>query len=149
LNRDTAGQERFRTICQAYYRSANAIIIVYDISNQPSFDCLPTWLRELKKHINDDVITVLVGNKNDLNESREIPYHIGESFAQRHNMKFVETSAKNSGNVEKIFKEIAETLTRQENELFALKKDDSVSKNLNNPLSNQINVQPKCFGCYT
>ena len=56
-----AGQERFRTITQSYYRSANAIIIVYDVSNQPSFDRLPDWLRELKQHINDKVVTILVG----------------------------------------------------------------------------------------
>ena len=61
---DTAGQERFRTITQSYYRSANAIIIVYDVSNQPSFDRLPEWLRELRQHINDKVVTILVGKAN-------------------------------------------------------------------------------------
>jgi Ras-related protein Rab-30 len=135
LTFNVAGQERFRTITQSYYRSANAIIIVYDVSNQPSFDKLPDWLRELKQHINDKVITVLVGNKNDLTESREIPAHIAESFAQRHNMRFVETSAKNSQNVEQIFYEIAETLTRQANELYSSSKSQGgqklTDKNLN------------------
>lgn len=120
---DTAGQERFRTITQSYYRSANAIIIVYDVSNQPSFDRLPDWLRELKQHINDKVVTILVGNKSDLVSSREIPYAIGEAFAARHNMKFVETSAKESENVEKIFNEIAEPLLKQANEMYPNKSN--------------------------
>ncbi len=111
---------------------------MYDVSNQPSFDKLPDWLRELKQHINDKVITVLVGNKNDLTESREIPAHIADSFAQRHGMRFVETSAKNSQNVEQIFYEIAETLTRQANELYSSNKSGQAAggqkltdKNLN------------------
>lgn len=133
---DTAGQERFRTITQSYYRSANAIIIVYDISNQPSFDRLPEWLRELKQHINDKVVTVLVGNKSDLTQNREIPYHIAESFAQRHNMKFIETSAKECENVEKIFIEIAQTLTKQANELYPSKSNN----NLN--LNDKPNIKP-------
>jgi small GTP-binding protein len=123
---DTAGQERFRTITQSYYRSANAIIIVYDVSNQPSFDRLPDWLRELKQHINDKVITILVGNKCDLVSSREIPYAIGQAFADRHNMKFVETSAKESENVEKIFNDIAEPLLKQANEMYPNKSNARV-----------------------
>ncbi|RNA09299.1 ras-related Rab-30 [Brachionus plicatilis] len=122
---DTAGQERFRTITQSYYRSANAIIIVYDISNQPSFDRLPEWLRELRQHINDRVTLILVGNKSDLTESREIPYHIGELFAQRHNMRFIETSAKESANVEQIFTELTETLLKQANEYLDTRKNDT------------------------
>jgi Ras-related protein Rab-30 len=129
---DTAGQERFRTITQSYYRSANAIVIVYDIANQPSFDRLVDWMRELKQHINDKVILFLVGNKCDLNaDEREIPMYIGAQFAQRFNMKFIETSAKESKNVEKIFQDLAELLTTQARELSgyssAASKNQSVS----------------------
>ena len=116
------------------------------MSNQPSFDKLPDWLRELKQHINDKVITVLVGNKNDLTESREIPFHIAESFAQRHNMKFAETSAKNSQNVEKIFYEIAETLTRQANEFYS-NKNSNTTKLSNQPNTKQIG-NACCSGDY-
>ncbi|CAF0799771.1 unnamed protein product [Brachionus calyciflorus] len=134
---DTAGQERFRTITQSYYRSANAIIIVYDVSNQPSFDRLPEWLRELKQHINEKVVVILVGNKCDLTEGREIPYHIGESFAQRHNMKFIETSAKESANVEQIFQELSTTLLKQANQIFETNRKDT--KTLKNDIqSNKI-----------
>lgn len=58
---DTAGQERFRSITQSYYRSAHALILVYDISCQPTFDCLPEWLREIEEYANHKVLRILVG----------------------------------------------------------------------------------------
>ncbi|XP_068907253.1 ras-related protein Rab-30 isoform X3 [Tenebrio molitor] len=56
---DTAGQERFRSITQSYYRSAHALILVYDISCQPTFDCLPDWLREIEEYASSKVLRVL------------------------------------------------------------------------------------------
>nr|CAH7763643.1 unnamed protein product [Callosobruchus chinensis] len=112
---DTAGQERFRSITQSYYRSAHALILVYDISCQPTFDCLPDWLREIEEYasskVNFSFITLFVGNKID-REDREIPTHVGEEFAERHNMYFLETSAKESDNVERLFMQIAEDLMK-------------------------------------
>lgn len=58
---DTAGQERFRSITQSYYRSAHALILVYDISCQPTFDCLPDWLREIEEYASTKVLRILVG----------------------------------------------------------------------------------------
>lgn len=58
---DTAGQERFRSITQSYYRSAHALILVYDISCQPTYDCLPDWLREIQEYANAKVLKILVG----------------------------------------------------------------------------------------
>ncbi|KAH0813863.1 hypothetical protein GEV33_008931 [Tenebrio molitor] len=109
---DTAGQERFRSITQSYYRSAHALILVYDISCQPTFDCLPDWLREIEEYASSKVLRVLVGNKID-REDREIPTHVGEEFAERHNMYFLETSAKEAENVERLFMQIAEDLMKQ------------------------------------
>jgi small GTP-binding protein len=108
---DTAGQERFRSITQSYYRSAHALILVYDISCQPTFDCLPDWLREIEEYASSKVLRVLVGNKID-REDREIPTHVGEEFAERHNMYFLETSAKEAENVERLFMQIAEDLMK-------------------------------------
>ncbi|CAF0800883.1 unnamed protein product, partial [Didymodactylos carnosus] len=112
---DTAGQERFRSITQSYYRSANALIIVFDISNQPSFDCLPDWIREVKAYANNSVLCVLVGNKCDISQ-REIPAEIGEQFSERNDMWYLETSAKDSDNVNKLFYGIAEELTQKARE---------------------------------
>ena len=58
---DTAGQERFRSITQSYYRSANALILVYDISCQPTYDALPQWLQEIQAYANPQVLSYLVG----------------------------------------------------------------------------------------
>ena len=85
---DTAGQERFRSITQSYYRSAHALILVYDISCQPTFDCLPDWLREIQEYANSKVLKILVGNKTD-RDDREIPTQIGEEFAKQHDMYFL------------------------------------------------------------
>jgi len=109
---DTAGQERFRSITQSYYRSAHGLILVYDVSSQPTFDCLSEWLREIEEYANAKVLRVLVGNKTD-REDREIPTYVGEDFAQRSNMYFMETSAKEADNVEKLFMEIAHALIEQ------------------------------------
>ncbi|XP_046637323.1 ras-related protein Rab-30-like isoform X1 [Daphnia pulicaria] len=106
---DTAGQERFRSITQSYYRSAHALILVYDVSAQPTFDCLPVWLREVEEYASPKVLRVLVGNKVD-RDDREIPPAVGEAFSRMNNMYFIETSAKDCSNVDKLFQEIAREL---------------------------------------
>lgn len=65
---DTAGQERFRSITQSYYRSANALILTYDITCEDSFRCLPEWLREIEQYANNQVVTILVGEYSSFNE---------------------------------------------------------------------------------
>lgn len=109
---DTAGQERFRSITQSYYRSAHSLILVYDVSNQPTFDCLPDWLREIEEYASPKVLRVLVGNKIDRDDP-EIPVEVGEEFAARHNMYFLQTSAKNCDNVDRLFTDIAHELLQQ------------------------------------
>ncbi|VDO93759.1 unnamed protein product [Soboliphyme baturini] len=105
---DTAGQERFRSITQSYYRSAHAIILVYDVASQPTFDFLPDWLAEIEQYANQNVLKILVGNKCDKTEEREIPVAIGQEFAQRNGFDyFLETSALNSANVDVLFTEVA------------------------------------------
>ena len=93
------------------------------------------------------ILILIKGNKCDLAEGREIPYHIGEAFAQRNNMKFIETSAKDSDNVEKIFLSIAETLLKQANELYPNKQQQGNIKPSNvNPNTTAIGSN-YCGGC--
>lgn len=112
---DTAGQERFRSITQSYYRSAHCLILVYDISSQPSFDALLKWVRDVDAVLDRDtqlgseVLRVLVGNKCD--KEREVPYAIGEKFANVNKFDlFMETSALNNESVDRLFYDIAEIL---------------------------------------
>uniref|UniRef100_A0A7E4UL55 Ras-related protein Rab-30 n=1 Tax=Panagrellus redivivus TaxID=6233 RepID=A0A7E4UL55_PANRE len=109
---DTAGQERFRSITQSYYRSAHAIVLVYDVCCQPSFDCLPEWLSEIEQYANRKVLKIIVGNKVDKDDEREVPERVGKAFATGNNFDyFLETSALDATNVENLFHEVAMRLT--------------------------------------
>ncbi|XP_013419946.1 ras-related protein Rab-30 isoform X2 [Lingula anatina] len=130
---DTAGQERFRCITQSYYRSANALILVYDITCQPTFDCLPNWIKEIDTYASSKVLTYLVGNKSDRLLHREIPAEIGEHFAKQHSMRYLETSAKEAENVDRLFTEIAVELTKQAKENFLRPRQDSTSGKVGMP----------------
>ena len=100
---DTAGQERFRTITSSYYRGAHGIIIVYDVTDQESFNNVKQWLFEIDRYAMEGVSKLLVGNKSDLTSKKVVSYETAKEFADSVGMEFLETSAKNSTNVEKAF----------------------------------------------
>jgi len=103
---DTAGQERFRTITSSYYRGAQGIILVYDVSNRESFEALPRWLSEVETYVNASVVKILVGNKVDKEYSRAVSEDEGRKFAERMGTLFVEASAKTSVGVQQTFREV-------------------------------------------
>jgi len=107
---DTAGQERFRTITSSYYRGAQGIIIVYDVTDKDSFNNVKQWLHEIDRYASEDVKKLLVGNKSDLNDKRETTFAEAEEEAKNLRMQFLETSAKNSTNVEKAFMAMAKEI---------------------------------------
>jgi len=100
---DTAGQERFRTITSSYYRGAHGIIIVYDITDVESFNNVRQWLFEIDRFASEHVNKLLVGNKSDLVNKRVVTAETAKEFAQGLDIPFLETSAKNSSNVEEAF----------------------------------------------
>ena len=100
---DTAGQERFKTITSSYYKGAHGIIVVYDITDKESFKNIDTWMNEVEKHASDNVSRILVGNKSDMEESRQVSTDEGKELADQYNIRFMETSAKESANVEEAF----------------------------------------------
>jgi len=104
---DTAGQERFRTITTAYYRGAMGIMLVYDITNEKSFDNIKNWIRNIEEHAAQDVEKMILGNKCDMNDRREVTRERGEELAIEYGIKFMETSAKASINVEEAFYTLA------------------------------------------
>jgi len=107
---DTAGQERFRTITSSYYRGAQGVILVYDVSNRETFEALPRWYSELETYVSESVVKIIVGNKVDKEFSRQVPASEGEAFARRMNSLFIETSAKTAVGVSEAFKEVAEKI---------------------------------------
>jgi len=107
---DTAGQERFRTITSSYYRGAQGIILVYDVSNRESFEALPRWYSELETYVSSSVVKILVGNKVDKEFSRQVPTAEAQQFASRMSTLFIETSAKTSVGVKEVFQEVVEKI---------------------------------------
>ncbi|NP_001316249.1 ras-related protein Rab-8A [Ictalurus punctatus] len=104
---DTAGQERFRTITTAYYRGAMGIMLVYDITNEKSFDNIKNWIRNIEEHASADVEKMILGNKCDINDKRQVSKDRGEKLALEYGIKFMETSAKANINVENAFLTLA------------------------------------------
>ena len=100
---DTAGQERFRTITTAYYRGAMGIMLVYDVTDERSFNNIRNWLRNIEQYASDGVNKILVGNKCDDVERRVVERERGAELAREYGLKFMETSAKNNLNVEEAF----------------------------------------------
>ncbi|KAL1108631.1 hypothetical protein V6Z11_D03G124400 [Gossypium hirsutum] len=104
---DTAGQERFRTITSSYYRGAHGIIIVYDVTDQASFNNVKQWLNEIDRYASGNVNKLLVGNKCDLTAKKVVSYETAKAFADELGIPFMETSAKNATNVEQAFMAMA------------------------------------------
>jgi len=107
---DTAGQERFHTITTSYYRGAMGIMLVYDITNLKSFENIAKWLRNIDEHANEDVEKMILGNKCDMEDNRQVPKERGDAIALEHGIKFMETSAKNNINIDRAFQELAEAI---------------------------------------
>lgn len=107
---DTCGQERFRALTRSYYRNSHAIVLVYDITDRKSFENSKMWLKEIEKYVDTDVLMVLVGNKTDLYQRRQIQYFEGYELAEKRYMEFFETSAKYDSNIETLFTFIAHKL---------------------------------------
>uniref|UniRef100_H9H629 small monomeric GTPase n=1 Tax=Monodelphis domestica TaxID=13616 RepID=H9H629_MONDO len=100
---DTAGQERFRTITSSYYHGAHGIILVYDVSDPKSYANVKQWLIEVERHANRNTNKLLVGNKSDLVTKNMVDRTIAKEFADSIGIPFLETSAKNSINVDEVF----------------------------------------------
>eukprot|EP01101_Sappina_pedata_P013362 TRINITY_DN9627_c0_g1_i1.p1 TRINITY_DN9627_c0_g1~~TRINITY_DN9627_c0_g1_i1.p1 ORF type:complete len:215 (-),score=49.91 TRINITY_DN9627_c0_g1_i1:83-727(-) len=104
---DTAGQERYKSITNAYYRSAVGALIVFDVTKELSYMSVPRWLKELRQYAHTDVIVVLVASKTDLLEEEEVERAVSredcESYAKSEGILYTECSAKDNSNVEQAF----------------------------------------------
>jgi small GTP-binding protein len=108
---DTAGQDRFRAITKNYYKGANGIILIYDVTNLQTFENVKNWITQIREEANKNVVIFLAGNKADLpEESRAVQKEDGQKMAEEYNIPFQETSAKEGINVNETFQELVEKI---------------------------------------
>jgi len=138
---DTAGQERFRTITSSYYRGAHGIIVVYDVTDQESFNNVKQWLKEIERYASENVNKLLVGNKCDLTSKKVVDYTTAKEFGDQHGFPFLETSAKNSTNVEQAFMTMAAEIKNRMGPMPTASEKTSVNINSSTP------VKPSGGGC--
>lgn len=111
---DTAGQERFRTITSAYYRGAMGILLVYDVTDELSFNNIRNWMRNIEQHATEGVSKILVGNKCDMEDhKRKVSFAKGKALADEYGIQFIETSAKNNAHIEEVFHAISRDVLRR------------------------------------
>ena len=104
---DTAGQERFRTITSSYYRGSHGIVVVYDITDAQTFANVKQWMSEIDRYGSKDVQRMIVGNKCDREDARQVTLAQGQDFAMSLGITFLETSAKSCDNVDLLFTNLA------------------------------------------
>ena len=123
---DTAGQERFRTVVSSYFRGSHGLFLIYDITNRDSFKNLENWLKEIEGEASEKVLKILIGNKCDLEEDRDIKYEEGQAFANRNGMQFMETSAKANTNINEAFEALAKLMIKFTSENNIPQKKDTM-----------------------
>lgn len=151
---DTAGQENFRSITRAYYKNSVCAMVVYDITNKDTFNNVQTWIEDCKNQSPKTIFMVLVGNKNDLEDKRQVKYEDGMELANKNGMMFYETSAKSGFNVEEIFNSSAKAIAQKiddgyydlSNDICGIKQGINASVGNNVSLSGEGKI-PSKGGC--
>ena len=129
---DSAGQERFRSMQKYYYNKVDGIIFVYDITKKNTLKIIDSWIDEVKENVKGDISFILVGNKTDLEEEREVSIIEGEKFAQKYNYHFLECSAANGIGVNEIFDYLVRDILKKKENQFI----DNNSRDNNFTLNN-------------
>ena len=122
---DTAGQERFRNIAKNYFQSSDGFLIVYDITSKTSFEKLSFWNEQVNLNAPENTKYIIVGNKKDLEEKREVKTEEGANFAKENNVQFYETSAKDGTNVNEVLELLAKEIVADSEKLQTKNKRSS------------------------
>jgi small GTP-binding protein len=137
---DTAGQERYRSLTSSYYKGCHGCFIVYDITNEQSFESINTWYEQAVKEAGKEVSIILVGNKCDLENERKVSKEKGEEKAKTMNASFFETSALSKVNIDDIFKEIVNNIYQRTK---GQKNDDDDDIEIISENEKAINLAPQ------
>ena len=125
---DTAGQEAFQAITRTYYKGAVGALLVYDITRRETFNHVTKWLDDVRTNSSKNVTVILIGNKKDLEDKRQVSYEEGEAFAKENGLMFLETSAKTAYNVVESFNLSAQCIL---NNIERTGIDPTISSNIN------------------
>ena len=106
---DTSGEEKFRTITKNFYRNADGLLVVFDLTKKESFSHVQSWINEAEEN-NDKLKIILIGNKLDLKDGRIVTIDVAKKFAEKNNLKYIETSAKDGTNINESFQTIIDLL---------------------------------------
>ena len=128
---DTCGQKIYKSLISGYYKNASLAILMYSIDNKESFNNIKSWLKDLKKDAPKGIGIILVGNKADLENERQVSKEEGEKFKTEHNLDlFMETSAKSGINAKNVIIEAAELLYGEIGEEIRQNKENNTSINI-------------------
>ena len=148
---DTCGQEKFNSLVNIFYKRANLILLVYSIDDKSSFNSINFWLKEIHQKATEDVRLMLIGNKNDLKESREVSFEEGKNYADNNGFDyFCETSAKNE-KANFIIRKAAEILYDYDRQKRRIHKNYIKHKLKLDEKSNINNISldmPNCIDCF-
>ncbi|RXK36505.1 hypothetical protein M231_06226 [Tremella mesenterica] len=128
---DTAGQERFRTLTASYYRGAQGVVLVYDMTSRKTFDELLRWDRELDTYCGDSVVKLILGNKADKSLARQVTTEEGKAFAESLGALFMECSAKTNEGIEEAFRELVRKIASIQPLILIPTKPTTISRTVN------------------
>jgi len=124
---DTAGQERYKAITSAYYKGAKGAFVVYDITRKQSFESVDRWVNELRATADKNLTIILIGNKCDLEDQRQVTKEQGEEKSKNMEVAFMETSALSGENLEKAFEKMINEVFKKCHEEMAVDVDVEIA----------------------
>ena len=138
---DTAGEERYRSITRQYYRDANSFLVVYDVCERTSFQNIEQWMEDIQRYGNVGTRCVLVGNKIDDEDNRQVSTEEGEQLADEYDILFFETSAKTGKGVDEVFVQLSIEMSQEP------QPPDPSPTNVVVSFDQQSNAPPTKNGC--
>jgi len=140
---DTAGQEKYKSIGQSYYRGAHGGLFVYDVTDRSSFEEVENWVDDAREIMSNSENYVLIGNKCDLVQERKVEFEEGELLAKMFDMKFRETSAKSRYHVKDVFWDLAKQIKDQQDLKQSIKKQKKIIENTPHENQERIGICPQ------
>ena len=143
---DTSGEEKFRTITKNFYRNADGLLVVYDLTRKETYDHIKIWLNEAKEY-NSNIKTILLGNKLDRANEREVSNKMATDYANKNNLKYLETSAKDGTNIKESFFAVIDLLLNGKSEKEILNEYTKEDSSLSIASDNNVEIKKKKACC--